>query len=213
MKKFLFSFLALTFLTSLSYGACPVSTDCNKASDCGCNKSVQQCEKSYNNCAKDCEKPEYRAKDCENKCLNGCDNIDDDEYCTFNQCYFDKKFKKMKTTLCLSKKQECQIDAIYKQFKSDMEILHSKYRVEKTKLLEMLACDNDCYKDQVKVLKDIKKSAKQKCKDFKDEVKEQLCKDQYGAYRKYQRQEKRKFKKIIKYGAIYKLPCTDCCGK
>lgn len=187
MKKFLFSFLTLTILTSFSssFAACPVDENCSKGPNCDCQKKYDKCSKA----------PEI---------------LDDDEYLTFNQCYLDKRYKKMKAALCLSKTQQCQIDSIYKQFKSDMENLHSRYTVQKNKLLEMIACNNDCYKDQVKVLKDLKKSAKEKCKEYRDEVKEQLCKNQYSAFRKYGREEKRTMKKIIKYGAIYKLPCVDC---
>ena len=137
--------------------------------------------------------------------------IEDDEYCVFNECYFDKHFKKMKKELCLSKKQETCIDKIYKDFKRTMESKHEKYRKEKNKLLEMIECNNDCYKNQIKVVKEIKKEIKECCKQFREDIKEQLCKSQYGNYRKFLRNEKRKMKKIIKYGAIYKLPCKDCC--
>ena len=41
--------------------------------------------------------------------------------------------------------------------------------------------------------------------------KEQLCKNQYSAFRKFQRCEKRKMKKLAKYAKVYKFPCTDCC--
>lgn len=189
MKKILFSLLALSFLTSFSLAACPYD-NCNK-SDCNCDKAPVM---------SDCNKPK-----------KACDIIDDDEYCTYNQCYFDKKYKNMKKELCLTSKQECQIDIIYKNFKHDMENLHSRYTAQKNKVLEMIACSNDCYKDEAKVLKQIGKEAKQKCKDFRNDVKEQLCKDQYAPFRKYQRQEKRKLKKICKYGKIVKLPCIDYC--
>ncbi len=196
MKKFLFSFLTLAFfssLSSISYAACPVDESCSKAPDCSCEKKLDKCEK---------------VERCQRALPN--DVLEDDEYLTYNQCYLDKRFKKMKAALCLSKTQQCQIDAIYKQHKADMENLYSRYTVQKNKLLEMIACGNDCYKEQAKVLKDFKKSAKEKCKDFRDEVKEQLCKDQYSAFRKFQRQEKRTMKKLIKYGALYKFPCVDC---
>ena len=119
----------------------------------------------------------------------------------------------MKTTLCLSQKQETCIDNIYKNFKHDMENQHSKYTKTKNNLLEMIECDNECYKDQKRILKNIAKESKEKCKDFKDEIKQQLCKDQIKKFNKFQRCERKKMKKLIKYGKIVKLPCVDCCKK
>ena len=113
----------------------------------------------------------------------------------------------MKKELCLTKKQETCIDEIYKDFKHTMEAKHEKYRKEKNKLLEMIECNNDCYKNQIKVVKEIKKEMKEYCKNFKEDIKEQLCKSQYSDYRKFLRHEKRKMKKIVKYSAIYKFPC------
>ena len=101
-------------------------------------------QKEENSCPK---KSEYKEK-----CAT-----EDDEYCVYNQCYFDKHFKKMKKELCLTKKQETCIDKIYKNFKNTMETKHEKYRKEKNKLLEMIECNNDCYKNQIKVVKEIKK--------------------------------------------------------
>ncbi len=201
MKKLLFSFLALTVFSSVSLAAtCDMNkqakTNCAKTPDCACEKA-NPCEEKTNPCEE---------KTTCDKC-----SVDDDEYCVYNQCFFDKQYKKMKKDLCLTKKQEACIDNIYKNFKSDMEAHHAKYRMEKDKLLNMIECNNDCWKDQAKVLKEMRKEAKEKCKDFRDEVKEQLCKNQYSDFRKFQRTEKRKMKKLIKYGAVYKFPCTDCC--
>lgn len=211
MKKTLLSLMVLGLLSSVSIAAS--SENCTKVPsgpDCGCKKQ-NNCIQKKNDCKNSCaEKKDCDPKSVEEKC-NKC-TIDDDEYCIYNQCYLDKHFRDLKRTLCLSSKQETCIDTIYKNFKSDMETLHSKYRVEKNKLLGMIECDNDCYREQVSVLKELKKEAKEKCKDFRSDIKEQLCKNQYSAYRKFLRQEKRKMKKIIKYGAIYKLPCKDCCG-
>ncbi len=188
MKKNLLSFLVATMLCSVSF-----------AGSCQDNTSLSQNPV--------CEKNPTQQSQC-NKCT-----IDDDEYCIYNQCFFDKQYRKMKNELCLTEKQENCIDNIYKNFKSDLESTHNRYRIEKNKLLEMIECDSTCYKEQAKLTKEIAKSAKTKCKDFRDEVKEQLCKNQYSAFRKFQRQEKRKMKKLIKYGAIYKFPCADCCSK
>lgn len=192
MNKIFFSFLSLALLSSISFADCSCqkpNCDCQKDKLCPIEK--QSCD----NVKKSCDK---------------C-SIEDDEYCVFNQCFFDKQFKKMKKALCLDNQQECAINELYKNFKYDMEVLHSKYRVQKNKLLEMIACNNDCYKDQIEVVKDIKKDAKERCKCFKRDVKAQLCKSQYGDFRKFQRQEKRKMKKLAKYSIIHKLPCVDCC--
>ena len=194
MKKLLLTFLAFTVFSSISLAApCSVDkcskSDCTKAPASGCEK------------ANPCD---------ENSTCDKC-SVDDDEYCVYNQCFFDKQYKKMKKELCLTKKQEACIDNIYRSFKTDMEACHAKYRTEKDKLLTMIECNNDCWKDQAKVLKEMKKEAKEKCKQFRDDVKEQLCKNQYSAFRKFQRCEKSKMKKLAKYAKVYKFPCTDCC--
>ncbi len=172
------------------------------------------CSVSWANCCEDNSKmltgpsgEKIQKEKCD-KCT-----IEDDEYCVYNQCFFDKHFRKMKIRLCLDKKQETCIDNIYKNFKSDLEGTHNKYRIEKNKLLEMIECENECYKKQVHVLKNIKKDVKEKFKDFNDDIKEQLCSNQKSEFRKFKSEEKRKMKKLIKYGAIYKLPCTDCCAE
>lgn len=215
MKKVLFSFLTLSLLTSISFAACD---DCNvpkKDPACGCEKQLKECSPCDKPYSKSCDKPyEKRCElnPCETKKIDKC-SVEDDEYCTYNQCFFDKKFIKLKKALCLSAKQETCIDTLYKNFKADMEVYHSRYRVQKNKLLEMIECDNDCYKEQENVLKEIKNDAKERCKAFRNDVKELLCKDQNKDFRKFQRQEKRKMKKIIKYSCIHKLPCCDCCSK
>jgi len=191
MKKILFSFLVLTVFSGFCLADC-----------CKTNK----CEETKTTCEKETCKPTCSYdKDCD-KCI-----VDDDEYCIYNQCYFDKHYKKMKKALCLTEQQEKCIDNIYKNFKYDMENQHAKYRARKNKLLEMIECDNDCYKEQVKALKELRAETKEKCKDFRDDVKEQLCRNQYSEFRKFQRQEKRKMKKMYKYGKIIKLPCEKCC--
>ncbi len=156
--------------------------------------------------------------DCENKCetkQNTCTKCqtEDDEYYVYNQCWFDKHYRKMKIALCLSQKQENCIDNIYKNFKSDMENQHARYTKEKNKLLEIIECNRDCFKEQRKNLKYIARETKEKCQDFHDEIKQQLCKDQIKKFNKFKKCERKKFKKLIKYGKIVKLPCVDCCKK
>lgn len=191
MKKLLISALACFLLSSISFADC----SCKNKPDCGCSKP--SCERKT-----DCVK--------ENTCSK-C-SLDDDEYCIYNQCYLDKHYTKMKKALCLTRQQEACIDVLYKNFKADLENQHAKYRTEKNKLLEMIECDNDCYKEQVKTVKAIGKETKEKAKQFRSDVKEQLCKNQYSDFRKFQRAEKRKMKKIVKYGKIIKLPCSECCN-
>jgi len=207
MKKLLFSFLAFTLITSGSFAAC---NDCNKIEkpSCGCERPIQPdygCKKQLNPCENNAMTPCEKRESCD-RC-----SIEDDEYCVYNQCFFDKQFRKMKKELCLSKKQEACIDNIYKNFKIEMEGRCARYRVEKNKLLDMIECGNDCWKEQRNVLKEMRNEAKERCKDFRAEIKEQLCKNQYSDFRKFQRHEKKKMKKIVKYGAVYKFPCTDCC--
>lgn len=212
MKKILFSIMALALLCSVSYANCSENCekvypkyDCRQQSPCAVEQKKSTCDdKNYEK--KDCKETDHTSK-C-NKCL-----VDDDEYCVYNECFFDKHYRKMKKALCLSQSQETAIDNIYRNFKADMELQHTRYRNEKNKLLEMIECQNDCWKEQRNKVKEICKETKEKCKEFNEDIKEQLCKDQYGDFRRFKRQEKRKMKKIIKYGAIYKLPCKDCCSK
>lgn len=183
MKKFLLSFLALMLFCSVSIANC-----------------AENNQESYDK--NDCDKKE--------KC-DQC-QIEDDEYFIYNQCYFDKQFRKTKLALCLDSKQETRIDNIYKNFKSDLETTFNRYKNEKNKLLEMIACDDPCYKKQIKHIKHIKKDIKEKFNDYIDDIKEQLCPRQRSCFRKIEKAQKRKLKEIIKYGAIYKLPCVECCN-
>ena len=214
MKKNLLIFTVLALFCSVSSANC--SQDCQKMfkpNDIKCEKQCQkECQK--NECKNTCDKKECDKKNIANEEL--CDKYkieNDDEYCIYNQCYFDKHYRKMKKTLCLTRRQENCIDNIYRNFKTDMEKCCAKYRNEKNKLLEMIECDNDCYKEQVKVLKEIRKNVKEKCKDYREEVVDQLCKNQRSDFKKFQKEEKKKMKKIVKYGAIYKFPCVNCCKK
>ncbi len=199
MKKILFSFLALALFSSISFADC---SNCNK-SPCGQDKRCQKtdCEKNYTPCEKKapCEK-------------NYDKYIDDDEYCVYNQCFFDRQYRKMKHELCLTRQQENCIDKIYQNFKNDMEGFHARYRVQKNKLLEMIYCGDDCWREQRNLVRDLGKEAKEKLKDYDSEIKEQLCKSQKGDYRRFKRNQKKKMKRIVKYGAIYKLPCSKCCN-
>lgn len=204
MKKKLLFLAIFTLIWSVS------SANCSE-----CNKKMLP-DNSY-----ECQEKSKKENNCENKAdeknsETTCDKYEienDDEYCTYNQCYFDKHYRKMKKTLCLTRRQESCIDKLYRDFKTDMEASCCKYRNEKSKLLEMIECDKDCQKEQIKALKELKKENKEKLKDFRDEVKEQLCKNQRSDYKKFIRDEKKKMKKIVKYSIVYKLPCVNCRNK
>ena len=163
--------------------------------------------------------PEYITVDCDktaNEKTNTpkCDKCltDDDEYCVYNQCYMDKHFRWLKKKLCLNNQQECNIDSIYQKFKSDMEILCSRYRVQKNRVLEMIENSDKMYKEEAIELKELRKQMKNRIKRFINDIKYQLCQNQYKAFNKFSRQEKRRLKRIKKYGAVYKLPCNKNCN-
>ncbi len=143
-------------------------------------------------------------KNCD-KCI-----VDDDEYCIYNECYFDKQFIKLKLELTLSQKQEDKIDNIYKIYKLDMEALCSKYQEEKNKILTMIACDNSCWKEKTKNLDRLKNDIRVRFICFEDDIKEILNKSQYKKFKCFKKEQKEKIKQIVKYGAIYKLPCENC---
>ena len=138
--------------------------------------------------------------------------IEDDEYCIYNQCYFDRHYRNLKKNLCLTNEQESQIDDIYKFFKYEMEDEYSKYCNKKNKILEMIDKNDICYKKELKALKKLEKQAKERYDDFVDNVKEQLNKKQLKCFRKITKQEKRIFKKMLKYAQVYKLPGFKCSG-
>ena len=81
MKKLLFSFLAFTVFSSISFAApCDMDntakTNCAKTPACETPKT-NPCEEKVNPCEEEttCDK---------------C-SVDDDEYCVYNQCFFDKQ--------------------------------------------------------------------------------------------------------------------------
>lgn len=210
MKKSLFIFAAVFMLCSVSIANSGEidKKDC-VADNCGCktqcrtkseenNSQILQNEK--NGCKKD-KAPCFKQE------------IEDDEYFTYNQCFFDKRYRKMKRTLCLTNRQEKCADNLYQAFKLDMEGLHLKYQANRNKLLEKIECDCDNYKQEKRNLSEYKKEAKAIIKDFRDDIKELLCKNQTKSFNKFQRAEKRKMRKIAKYAVIYKFPCVDCSKK
>ena len=207
MKKLILLFGALLMFCSVSSAnddenCAKMHSDNNYGCEKGCQKEIKK-----DNCKAPCDKEKHCKKSYFEQ------EIDDDEYCTYNQCYFDRQFRALKRALCLTRRQETCIDALYRDFKADMERQCVKYRNCKNQLLEMIECNNSCWKDKKSALKELKRENKAKLKDFDEEIKEQLCKNQRSDYRKFKRQQKRKMKDIAKYSHVYKFPCVKCQGE
>lgn len=207
MKKALLVFSALIMLCSVSWGNCDkINQKDNLSNDCRCKNNCEAKNKENN-----CENLQDKQKNCQKDKSPCClEEIEDDEYFTYNQCFFDKRYRKMKRTLCLTNRQEKCADNIYHTFKLDMEKLYEKYKCERDNLLKVYECCCGSEKEFKRNLKEIKRETKECCADFRAEIKELLCKNQLKDFRKFQRCEKRKMKKIAKYSKIYKFPCIDC---
>ncbi len=193
IKNFICCFAVVTFLFSVS--SADNNQDCSKAPE-GEYSTIQE-EKQIQDNAKN----SLPDKNCE-KC-----KVEDDEYCIYNQCYFDKQYRILKTNLTPDKNQENCMDNIYLNFKQDLEILCERYTKEKDKLLSLIAQDFKCYKEQKQTLKDIKQDINEKYKDYLKDTEEILSKNQKKIFKKFKRRQKRKIKLIKKYGAVYKFPC------
>ena len=210
MKKALILFGVLMFFCSVSWANSFENFEKMLLANCGgCEKCCQsECE----DCKKESSSNEQKhCKESKNSC-NSLE-IDDDEYFVYNQCFFDKQYRNLKRTLCLTKRQEECIDSLYKNFKADMDNIHSRYRSSREDLL--IAMDSNCssLKEKKHRLREIKREAKEKTKDFKEEIKEYLCKKQISEFKHFQKIEKRKIKKLAKYCTVYKFPCSGCCVK
>lgn len=207
MKKALLFFGALMMLCSVSWGSgCEINQKNNTSNNCGCKNNCETKNKEN-----DCEILQEKQKNCEKDKSPCCSKeIDDDEYFTYNQCFFDKRYRKMKRALCLTNRQEKCADNIYHTFKLDMEKLHEKYICQRDNLLKTYECCCGDDKEYKSNLKEIKKETKERLKDFREDIRELLCKNQLKDFRKFQRCEKRKMKKIAKYSKVYKFPCMDC---
>ena len=206
MKKKLFLFGLFVFFCSVSYA--------NNFKDNKINL-VAFCNESKNEIQEKFEKNSIDKENCnkENQKERDEFKIDDDEYFTYNQCFFDKKYRKMKNLLCLTRRQEACIDEIYSNFKADMESLFFRHKESKEAFLKAYECKECDLKEHKKLLNEIKKEAREKCKDFKQEIEEHLCKNQKKCFKKFQRKEKRSLKRIAKYSKVYKFPCVNCCSK
>lgn len=205
MKKALVLIGALLFFCSVSSANnCESCKKMLSTSNCRCeNEHQNENEKENQNIEQSIPKKEKRT--CQN-----CEIEEDDEYFTYNQCYFDKEFRKMKRMLCLTQRQEKCIDKIYLNFKTDIEKLHENFKNKREKLI--CAYENNCksQKELKNELKEHKSEAKEKYKVFNDDIKEHLCKKQLKDFKKFQKEEKRKFNKLKKYCVVYKFPCSNC---
>ncbi len=143
----------------------------------------------------------YNTKKCE-KC-----QIDDDEYCIYNQCYFDKQYRILKDNLNLSPNQENDFDNIYLNFKQDLEIQCDKYTKYKNELITLIAQNKRHLKQEKNNVRYIKRDINEKRKDYLSDSRSVLNRKQRRIFRRYNASEKRKIKQIRKYGAIYKYPC------
>ena len=196
-KKIIPAFVCI-FLISASSGYCAES-----------NNQVEQKQ----NCIKENQIQKEASQIEEKNNKKPCETClidEDDEYCVYNQCYFDSQYRTLKRLLCLSTAQEECFDKIYKNFKSDMEMLCEEYRNIKNDLLEKIACDNPCYKEIKNDLKYVKNDIKEKYSELNSDLKDVLCSNQKSIYKEFQKIEKRKIKEMIKYGMIYKFPCKQC---
>ncbi len=203
MKKIILFFGIVVFFCSVSSANCSCNIEENIVPvGCPIQEKVQAQSQNNEKNNSSCENKNNQ----ENKSTCACDEIDDDEYAVYNQCFFDREYRDMKKVLCLTRRQENCIDKMYKDFKNDMELLYSKYCTEKDKLLYAIECD-DCYRENATNLREMRREAKAHWLDFRDEIDELLCKSQKSDFKKFQRQEKKKIKKLAKYCMVYKFPC------
>lgn len=204
MKKILFLFGILVFFCCSSLANGCKSCEKMPSYDIFEPKSGYE-EKNEKNspCTQD------NSKNIEKFCQDS--QIDDDEYFTYNLCFFDRQYRSLKRRLCLTKRQEKSIDNIYRNFKADMENLYFKYQNKRDCLLANLDCNCNANKENKRELKEYKKEAKEKYSDFCYEIKELLCKKQRKEFKLFQKEERRKIAKIKKYCIIYKFPCEKCC--
>ena len=194
IKSIIFTFFIFGFLFSAS----SANHNSNNKELFKSNCPDEQEQKEIQNSAKN-PMPDKKCRECE---------TEDDEYCVYNQCYFDKQYRLLKISLSPNNNQENCLDNIYMNFKQDLEILCDKYSKEKNKLLEIISLDNKSFKEQKNKVQDIKQDIKEKYKDYLSDTNEILCKNQRKAFRKFKRKQNKKIKKIKKYGAIYKFPCS-----
>ena len=133
--------------------------------------------------------------------------IEDDEYCIYNQCYFDRQYRALKDSLKLSSNQENDLDNIYLNFKGDLEIQCDKYIKCKNMLLDSIARNEKHLKQEKNNVRYVKRDINEKYKNYLSDSRNVLNKKQKRTFNKFNRQEKRKIRQIRKYGAIYKYPC------
>lgn len=140
---------------------------------------------------------------------NQCEKckIEDDEYCIYNQCYFDKQYRLLKNELKLNQNQENDLDNIYLNYKQDLEIQCDRYIKCKNILLNSIAKNEKHLRHEKNNIRYIKRDINEKHKDYLSDSRNVLNKKQKRTFNHFHNNERRKIKQIRKYGAIYKYPC------
>lgn len=229
MIRILFATVAM-----LCIGAGEVLADCH-LNDCAkpkcptkneCAKPQDECQKPkclpQNSCVKtDCAKPKCETKapcDMPKADCNPCKNQDDGKICKEldkeNICYFDNQYARLKKSLCLDSSQVRRIDCYYGDFKDKMLDLKYEMNIEQKQLCAMIekCASNDAIKDKKRAIKEIKKCMKEEYKAFKDNVNSELTTEQKREFRKFNRAEGRKMRKLAKNCSVFRFPCLgeDC---
>ncbi len=225
MIRILFAAVAMIFI-----GAGEVLADCH-LNDCAKPKCVTQneCVKPQNDCAKpkcapqnNCVKSPCDTAKCEQKApcnmpktdCNPCKNRDDGKICDElekeNTCFFDNQYVKLKKALCLDSSQIRRIDCYYGDFKDKMLDLKHEMNIEQKQLCAMIerCASSDAIRDKKRAIKEIKKCMKTEYKAFKDNVNSELTSEQRREFRKFNRAETRKMRKLAKNCSVFRFPCA-----
>ncbi len=228
MIRILFAAVAMMVIS-----AGEVLADCHLG-DCAkpkCMAPKTECAIPQNECQKPKCAPQNNCpkNDCaEAKCKAPCDvpkadcapckNKDDGKICKeldkANECFFDNQYVKLKKALCLDGSQVRRIDCYYGDFKDKMLDLKHEKNIEQKQLCAMIekCSSNDAIRDKKKAIKEIKKCMKTEYKAFKDNVNSELTSDQKREFRKFNRAEGRKMRKLAKNCSVFRFPCAgeDC---
>lgn len=225
MIRILFATVAMIFI-----GVGEVLADCH-LNDCAKPKCTTktECAKPQNDCMKlkcppkdNCAKTDCASSECEVKTpcnvpktgCNPCENPDDGKICKEldkeNICFFDNQYAKLKKQLCLDSSQIRRIDCYYGDFKDKMLDLKYEKNIEQKQLCAMIekCASNDAIRDKKRAIKEIKKCMKAEYKAFKDNVNSELTTEQKREFRKFNRQECRKMRKLAKNCSVFRFPCA-----
>lgn len=108
--------------------------------------------------------------------------------------------------LCLNQCQMEKACCIYNKYVCDSKEIKDRLNCEKARLCQMIkGCCSKCeIKAQEKKIKEIKKELKDRFACYEDQLKELLSKKQLKEYKRINKQENSKYKKLIK---------NNCCCK